>query len=133
MATTAPIRLRRNGPGLVVMAITGASTGRTIPIMPIATGLSSVDAIAGGVSWRMARLAKMDASVVKGHPPTDATACLTNRGVRLDEHLLIFQAAPQTFDEDVVEKPPLAIHADPNAVGRQFVIRDLPSAGGGRW
>jgi hypothetical protein len=48
MATTAPIRLRRNRPGRVVMAITRASTGRTIPTTLIAIGLSSGDATAGG-------------------------------------------------------------------------------------
>src|SRR5437588_9848450 len=60
--------------------------------------------------------------VVEDKPPADAAARLANRGIGLDEHLLIFQAAPQAFDEDVVEKPPLAVHADPHTAGRQLVI-----------
>src|SRR5437588_12896702 len=59
--------------------------------------------------------------VVEDKPPADAAARLANRGIGLDEHLLIFEAAPQAFDEDVVEKPPLAVHADPHTAGRQLV------------
>ena len=59
--------------------------------------------------------------VVKDQPPTDAATCLANRGVRLDVHVLIFQAAPKALDEDVVEKPPFAVHADPHTAIRQFV------------
>jgi hypothetical protein len=60
-------------------------------------------------------------AIVEAKPPADATARLTDRRVGFDEHLLIFQAAPQPFDEDVVEKPPFAVHADPHAASRQFV------------
>ena len=64
--------------------------------------------------------------VVEGKPPTDATARLANRRVGFDEHLLVFQAAPQAFDEDVVEKPPLAVHADAHTAARQFV-NEIPA------
>ena len=77
MATTAPIRLRRNGPGRVVMAITGASTGRSIPTTPIAIGLSSGDATAGR---RVARLAKMDASTPIHPVPSGTYRLLAEAG-----------------------------------------------------
>ena len=32
----------------------------------------------------------------------------------------IFQAPPQPFDEDIVQIPPFAIHADPNLLGLQL-------------
>ena len=32
-----------------------------------------------------------------------------------------FRLRPEAFDEDVVEKPPFAVHADPHTTGRQFV------------
>jgi hypothetical protein len=47
--TTAPISVRRNGPGLTTMAITGASTGPGILITPIITVVSSGDATAADV------------------------------------------------------------------------------------
>src|SRR3954454_18262019 len=51
------------------------------------------------------------------------TAALARRGhrvIRLDEHLLILQAPPQALDEDVVQIPALAIHADPNPAKLQL-------------
>src|ERR1700744_141543 len=51
--------------------------------------------------------------VVERKPRTNAATRLSDRTIRFDEHLLVFQAAPQPFDEDVVQEPPLAVHADP--------------------
>src|ERR1700733_5483501 len=59
--------------------------------------------------------------VVESKPSADAPACLDHRAIRLDEHLLILQAAPQPLDEDVVQKPPFAVHADPHARGLKFI------------
>ena len=56
--------------------------------------------------------------VVEHEPRTDASARLRDRSVGLDEHLLVFQAAPQPLYEDVVEKPALAVHADRHALRR---------------
>jgi len=66
-------------------------------------------------------------AIVEGKPPADATARLADRRVGFDEHLLIFQAAPQPFDEDVVQKPPLTVHADPHPHSLQFI--DEPRGG----
>ena len=65
--------------------------------------------------------------VIEREPPANASARLDYRAIRLGEHLFIFQAAPQPLDEDVVEKPPLAIHADPHPRRRQFLHE--PGAG----
>src|SRR5277367_3335060 len=59
--------------------------------------------------------------VVERKPPADAPARLQHRAIRLDEHFLIFQTAPQPLDEDVVQKPPFAVHADPDAGGLKFI------------
>jgi hypothetical protein len=42
-------------------------------------------------------------------------------------HVLVLQAPPQPLDEDVVQEPPLAVHADPDAAAFQFVKK--PGAG----
>ena len=49
--------------------------------------------------------------------------------VGLEIHLLVFDGAPQPFDEHVVPPTPLAIHADVDRVGLQAVrcvSRQLP-------
>src|ERR1035438_1175925 len=58
--------------------------------------------------------------IVERQPPADAPARLGHRTIRLDEYLLVFKASPQPLDEDVVQIPPLAIHADPNPASLQF-------------
>src|SRR5277367_5639376 len=58
--------------------------------------------------------------VVKRQPFADADARLGYRPVGLDENLFIFQASPQPFDEDVVQVPSFAIHANPHAQGLQL-------------
>src|SRR5271154_1674140 len=65
--------------------------------------------------------------VVEREPPANAPARLDHRAIRLGEHLFIFQAAPQPFDEDVVQKPPLTVHADPHPHSLQFI--DEPRGG----
>src|ERR1700733_16143871 len=65
--------------------------------------------------------------VVKRDPPANAPARLDHRAIRLGENLFIFKAAPQPFDEDVVEKPPLTVHADPHPHSLQFI--DEPRGG----
>src|SRR5271157_1405307 len=69
--------------------------------------------IAQGLVWPLV--------VVERKPPADAPARLQHRAIRLDEHFLIFQAAPQPLDEDVVQKTPFAVHADPHARGLKFI------------
>src|SRR6185437_11552169 len=59
--------------------------------------------------------------IVEPQPAADTLTGFGHRTVRLDIHLLIFQAAPQPLDEDVVQKSPFTIHADPNAVVRDLV------------
>jgi len=53
--------------------------------------------------------------VVELHPGVDAEPGLCNGAVSLYENVLVFQAAPKTLDEDVVQKSTFAIHADRNA------------------
>src|ERR1700760_4951482 len=65
--------------------------------------------------------------VIKAQPAADASARLRNRAIGFDEHVLVLQAAPQPLDEDVVQEPPLAIHADPDAAAFQLV--EKPRAG----
>src|ERR1700759_971214 len=59
--------------------------------------------------------------VVKTQPAANALARLRNRAISFDEHVLIFQAAPQPLDKDVVEEPPFPIHADPDTARFQFI------------
>src|SRR5215475_8545895 len=49
--------------------------------------------------------------IVEHEPRADTATCLGNRTIRLDEHFFVLQAAPQPFNEDVIEEPALAIHA----------------------
>lgn len=41
---------------------------------------------------------------------------LGNRGLSLQVHVLMFNAAPQPLDKDVVQRPPASVHADGNAI-----------------
>ena len=50
-------------------------------------------------------------SVSEHEPRADTATCLGNRTIRFDEHFFVLQAAPQAFNEDVVEEPALAVHA----------------------
>ena len=65
--------------------------------------------------------------VVEPQPAANALARLRNRAIRFDEHVLILQAAPQPLDKDVVQEPPLAIHADPDTAA--FQLLQKPGAG----
>src|SRR5208337_4064818 len=58
--------------------------------------------------------------VVELKPFADASARLDHRSIRLDENLLIFQAPPQPFDEDIVQVTAPPIHADPNSSAGQL-------------
>ena len=69
---------------------------------------------------------------MSGSPMTDAGArrcktparrqglCLRHRGISLEIVLLLFQAPPQPFDENIVQIPALAVHADQDTPVRQF-------------
>ena len=59
--------------------------------------------------------------IIKRQPNAQAPACLGHRFIRSDIDLFVFQAPPQTFDENVVQIPALAIHADPDTPVRQVV------------
>src|SRR5215831_13265363 len=59
--------------------------------------------------------------IVEHEPRADTATCLGNRAIRLNEHLLVFQAAPQPFNEDVVKKPAFAVHADPHTATFQLI------------
>jgi hypothetical protein len=54
--------------------------------------------------------------VVKQHPLADAAARLGDRDVGVDEYLFVLQAAPQTFDKDVVQITASSVHADLNTM-----------------
>lgn len=59
--------------------------------------------------------------VVEPQPAANALARLRNRAIRFDEYILILQAAPKPLDKNIVQEPPLAIHADPDAAAFQLV------------
>ena len=56
---------------------------------------------------------------------------LGNALVRVEVDLLVFDALPQTFDENIVDPTPTSVHAYLNAVVREhlgeFVTRELAS------
>src|ERR1700676_3646339 len=58
--------------------------------------------------------------VVEPQPAADALTRFGDRTIRLDIHLLIFQTAPQPLNENVVQKSPFAVHADPHALAREL-------------
>src|SRR5947207_1091221 len=51
-------------------------------------------------------------AIVECDPRADTATGLRNRTIRFDEHFFVLQAAPQPFNEDVVEEPALAVHAN---------------------
>src|ERR1700692_3665031 len=59
--------------------------------------------------------------IVEPQPAADALTRFGHRTIRFDVHLLIFQAAPQPLDEDVVQKSSLSVHADPNTLAGKLV------------
>src|SRR5262249_9472981 len=59
--------------------------------------------------------------IVEHEPRADTATCLGNRTIRLDEHFFVLQAAPQPFNEDVVEEPALAIHAHAHTMTFQVI------------
>ena len=81
------------------------------------TGFAGENRTRGPVTQRLMRTLV----VVEGKPPADAPARLDHRAIGFDEHLLIFQTAPQPLDKDVVQKPPFAVHADPDARRLEFI------------
>jgi len=50
--------------------------------------------------------------VVEAKPSTDSGLSLGDAGISMQVDLLVFQAAPQPLDEDVVHAAAFAIHAD---------------------
>src|SRR5471032_2563219 len=55
-------------------------------------------------------------AVVEVQVAADRSAGLANAVVGVQIHLLIFDAAPQSLDEDIVPPSPFAVHADRNVV-----------------
>jgi hypothetical protein len=58
-------------------------------------------------------------AVVEVQILSDGSAGFRHVGVGLQVYLLVFDALPDTFDEDVVAPGRFAIHADLDAVGDQ--------------
>src|SRR5687768_16492621 len=52
-------------------------------------------------------------------PATDSSAGLGTGGVGAQVYILIFQAAPQALDENIIHAATFAVPADPNAGGLQ--------------
>lgn len=67
------------------------------------------------------------AVVVEAEVGGDACLCLSQRGVFLEIHLLILDAAPQPLGEDVIMVGAFAVHADADAGSGQHIGE---SAGG---
>ena len=59
--------------------------------------------------------------IVEPQPAADTLTGFGHRTIRFDIHLLVFQAAPQPLDKNVVQKSPFAVHADPHALARKPV------------
>jgi len=57
--------------------------------------------------------------IVEGHVTRHTFARGSDGLVGMEIHLLIFEAPPQPFDEDVVPPPPDPIHADLNSMRLQ--------------
>src|SRR5258708_15913377 len=55
-------------------------------------------------------------AVVKFEIPADRMSCLADGFVGSQIDLLVFDAAPQSFDEHIVPPSALAVHADRDAV-----------------
>lgn len=55
--------------------------------------------------------------VVPVEPPSQVFGKIGAGFVRLEVDPLVFQGTPESFDEDVILEPPLAVHADPDVPG----------------
>src|SRR5271167_3844866 len=74
--------------------------------------------------------------VVEREPPANAPPRLDHRAIRLGEHLFIFQAAPQPFDEDVVCALPRCTVLPGGNPGRQTLApagNTRGGSGGDEW
>jgi hypothetical protein len=58
-------------------------------------------------------------SIVEADPGANAGLRLGHRRIGTEVDLFVFEAAPQSLDEDVVHAAPLAVHADGDAMGLQ--------------
>ena len=83
------------------------------------TGLTSAAQVAAGVlsprAWGGRR------SLSKRHHWPISNARLETNGIGLQVDLFASQAAPHPLDEDIVQPPPAAVHADAHAGGFQVV------------
>jgi hypothetical protein len=61
-------------------------------------------------------------AVVEVQVMADRTAGLADAVVGLQIHLLIFDAAPQSLDEDIIPPSPFTVHADRNGVVREHTV-----------
>jgi len=57
--------------------------------------------------------------IVKAEPAANASLGLGDARIGIEVDLLVFEAAPQPLDEDVVHATALAVHADHDAVPLQ--------------
>jgi hypothetical protein len=65
--------------------------------------------------------------VVKFKVSSDAAPRLGNVLVSLQVHLLVFEAAPEPLDEDIVPEAPTSVHADRDAVISQHIEEVITS------
>jgi len=63
--------------------------------------------------------------VVESHPVADSFLRLSYGIVGMQVNLLIFEAAPETFNEDVIHAPSFAIHTDSDAVLPELACEHL--------
>src|SRR5467141_3273256 len=57
--------------------------------------------------------------IVEADPGANAGFRLGHRRIGMEVDLFVFEAAPQSLDEDVVHAAPLAVHADGDIMGLQ--------------
>ena len=67
------------------------------------------------------------AMIVKGHPRSDAVSRFASVGIGFQMHFLVFERAPQPFDENVVHAAPASVHRNRDA------CRLEPAGEGRRW
>ena len=52
--------------------------------------------------------------------------CLRHPLVSLQVHFLVFEVAPEPFDEDIIAEPPTSVHADSSSVNAEHSMKSSP-------
>ena len=122
---TAPkdlVPVGRAGPGClnrISASISGASAG-------LGCQAEGQRGEVGLIGCRAVKARMRSAAVVEVQVAADRSAGLADAVVGSQVHLLVFDAAPQPFDEHVVAPGPFAVHADGDAVAGEQAVKAVP-------